>query len=298
MCISAQIYPVYFADVIREGSKEILHFEWRSDYETYDKAIISDGGNTLGEVDYPGTAFNIKNLGEQKYLYITAVGTEGEMSDSVRVDLQADYSNLYHHASAMEQIIVDPQADGKAYFIRSGSGEAFIASGVNFCGIRVGDHDTFEPDLITTAYHVNRIQQLESNPHFAGHDLRVGDTIPFYDPYRTEVLMRTLKKQGYNLVRVFIKTGGRGSAFSDIRGMSGPSDTEGLSVPYMDNFVDFLIRAQRYGIYVMPCFTENEMMDNEYFKALSGGGRQAGHSFFGRRDKSQATLPRVVPEVY
>jgi hypothetical protein len=269
---SAQIYPVYFADVIREGNKEILHFEWRSDYETYDKAIISDaGGNTLGEVDYPGTAFNIKNLGEHQYLYITAVGADSEMSDSVRVDLDEDYSGLYHHASVMEQIIVDQQTGGNASFIKSGSGESFIAKGVNFCGIRVGDHDTFEPDLIATQYHADRIQNLENNSKFAGHDLVAGDTIPFYDPYRTESLMRSLKSHGYNLVRVFIKTGGRGSAFSNIRGMSGPSDTEGLSVPYMDNFIDFLIRAQRYGIYVMPCFTENEMMDNNYFKELSGG---------------------------
>jgi len=270
--ISAQIFPVYFADVIKEGNKEILHFEWRPDSEAYDKAIITDAdGITLGEVDYPKNTFNIQNLGAHKQMFITAVGTDSEVSDPVRVELDKDYSALYIQGSAMDQIIVDKQTGGNAVLIKSDSGNEFIAKGVNFCGIRLGDHDTFEPDIIATQVHVNRIQSLENPTTFLAHDLKVGDTIRFYDPYRTETLMRTLKSNGYNMVRVFVKTGERGSAFTNIRGMSGPSDTEGLYAPYMDNFIDFLIRAKRYGIYVMPCFTENEMMDNAYFRNISQG---------------------------
>ena len=80
--ISAQIFPVYFADVIKEGNKEILHFEWRPDSEAYDKAIITDAdGITLGEVDYPKNTFNIQNLGAHKQMFITVVGTDSEVSD-------------------------------------------------------------------------------------------------------------------------------------------------------------------------------------------------------------------------
>jgi hypothetical protein len=61
--------------------------------------------------------------------------------------------------------------------------------------------------------------------------------------------------------------------------MSGPKDTKGLYGPYMDNFIDFLTTAQKYGIYVMPCFTENEMMDNNYFKALAKGADKQGILF-------------------
>jgi hypothetical protein len=91
--------------------------------------------------------------------------------------------------------------------------------------------------------------------------------------------MRTLKSNGYNLVRVFIKTGERRSRVTNVRGMSGTADTKGLYAPYMDNFIDFLIRAQKYGIYVMPCFCENEMLDNDYFKKMAKGATKQGILF-------------------
>ena len=47
----------------------------------------------------------------------------------------------------------------------------------------------------------------------------------------------------------------------------------------MDNFIDFLTRAQKYGIYVMPCFTENEMLDNKYFKKMAKGATKQGILF-------------------
>jgi len=42
ICSNAQVFPVYFADVLEEDGKEILHFEWRPDYISYDKAVITD----------------------------------------------------------------------------------------------------------------------------------------------------------------------------------------------------------------------------------------------------------------
>ena len=52
--LNANPFPVYFADVIKEGNKEILHFEWRPDYRSYDKALITDNkGEVLAEVSYP-----------------------------------------------------------------------------------------------------------------------------------------------------------------------------------------------------------------------------------------------------
>jgi hypothetical protein len=91
--------------------------------------------------------------------------------------------------------------------------------------------------------------------------------------------MRILKSNDYNLVRVFIKTGERGSEHTQIRGLAGAPDTKGISAAYMDNFVDFLTRAQKYGIYVMLCFCENEMPDNDYFKKMARGATKQGILF-------------------
>ena len=64
--------------------------------------------------------------------------------------------------------------------------------------------------------------------------------------------------------------------------MSGVFETPGISTAYMDNVIDFMVRAQRYGIYVMPCFTENEMLDNLYFKKIANGA--SGQSIFFSED--------------
>lgn len=280
ICINAQVYPVYFADVIKEGKKTTLHFEWRPDFKSYDKAIIRDKRDKIvGELKYPDNLFELKKSKGGKVLFVTAVSKNGEKSAPVRVDLEKDYRNLYASGPA-EQIIIKKQSGENARFVGAQSGKEFIAKGVNYCGIRLADHDSFEPDITATQAHVDRVDRINSDPANAlVHDVKVGDQIQFYDPLRTETLMRILKSKDYNLVRVFVKPGGRGSEITNIRGMSGSADTKGISAAYMDNFIDFLICAQKYGIYVMPTFTENEMLDNDYFKALAKGATGQGILF-------------------
>ncbi len=268
---SAQVFPVYFADVINEEGRDILHFEWRPDYESYDRAIIRDQqGAMVAELSYPLNSLDVTHFKGHKTLSVYAVDKKGESSEAIQVVLHEDYSHLY--ADAPERILIEKQRGGNAKFVGVQSGKEFIAKGVNFCGIRLADHDTFEPDIIASQTHVKLSEYVNSNPQRSQvHKVNMGDRIQFYDPHRSEILMRILKSNGYNMIRVFVKTGGRRSGITNIRGMSGPSDTQGLSVPYMENFLDFLTRARKYGIYVMPCFTENEMMDNDYFKKLSKG---------------------------
>jgi len=279
-CTSAQVYPVYFADVIKEGGKEILHFEWRPDFQSYDRALIRDQkGNLVAELSYPLNSLDITQLQGHKTLSISAVDQKGESSEAVQVELRRDYFHLYADAPA-ERILIKKEKGENAMFVGVQSGKEFIAKGVNFCGIRLADHDTFEPDIIATRTHEKLVERINSNPkRTLVHEVNEGDLIRFYDPHRSEILMRTLKSNGYNMIRVFVKTGGRRSVITNIRGMSGPADTKGLSVPYMENFIDFLSRARKYGIYVMPCFTENEMMDTDYFKKLSKGADKQGILF-------------------
>jgi len=90
MCLSlssslnANPFSVYFADVIKEGNKEILHFEWRPDYRSYDKALIADNkGDVLAEVSYPKNSYDITKFTGQSTLFVTAVGINGDFSQNV-----------------------------------------------------------------------------------------------------------------------------------------------------------------------------------------------------------------------
>jgi hypothetical protein len=277
--INANPYPVYFADIIEENNQKILHFEWRPDYQSYDKAVITNSkGKMLAEISYPKNSYNVTKLHEENILFVTAVDQYGRKSEPIKVDLHKDYSSLYASDPA-EQITVKKQTDENARSVGTQSGKEFIARGANYVGIRSSYHDTFEPDIIATQAFVDHVKRVNSNPiaGFHVHDSKVGDTIKFYDPFRSEILMRTLKSNGYNLVRVFLDTSGIYSI--NIRGLSGPPDTQGISMEYMDNFINFLTLAQRYGIYVMPCFGGNGMLSNNYFKRMAKGATTQGILF-------------------
>jgi len=135
-------------------------------------------------------------------------------------------------------------------------------------------------DIIATEAHIDRIRQANKTPaRSLFHLPELGERVQIYHPHRTEIMMRLLKSHGYNLVRVFVKPGERGSQLTRAWGLAGPPETEGISAAYMDNFVDFLSCARKYGIYVMPCFTGNEIPDNDYFKKLYNGPSRQGVFF-------------------
>jgi predicted membrane GTPase involved in stress response len=72
--LNANPFSVYFADVITENNQEILYFEWRPDYRSYDKAIIThDNGEVLAEISSPKSSYDITKLQGQGALFITVV---------------------------------------------------------------------------------------------------------------------------------------------------------------------------------------------------------------------------------
>ncbi len=279
--LKANPYPVYFADVIIEDGKEILHFDWRPDYKSYDRAVITDHqGELVAELSYPLHSLDVTQLQGHSSLFITAVDTRGERSEAVEVDLHVDYSKLYASAPA-EKIIVKKQAGEKAGFVGAESGQEFIVNGVNFCGIRTGTVDVFAPDFVASQMAVSFVEQAESRgDKRLFHQVQLGDLVQCYDPDRAEILMRKLKSNGYNVVRVFVRAG----SASSVQAMSGPADTQGLYEPYIDNFIDFLSRAQKYGIYVIPCM--DGMPNNDYFRAISKGA--GGREYFFSKDGVKA----------
>jgi len=235
-----EVYPVYFADVMQVGNRSFLHWEWRADGISYTKAVIANyEGKVIGEVAYPNKEFDITGFNKNSRLYIYAVNSDGKMSDAAVVDLTQKASDFYEEN--VERIVIR-ETDGNAGFFTKDSNKEYIPNGVNYVGIRFGDHATFEYDY---------------------------GLIPSkYDPYTVEALMRQLKKNGYNFIRVFVIPGGRQAQNLGLGGI--PNETEGLYIPYMECFTDFLKRAHRYGIYVMPCFGENEMISNKYFREMAG----------------------------
>ncbi len=238
------LYPVYFAELISEEENNFLRWNWRTDNHIYTKAIITTkNGHVLGEVNYPNDKFFHPDLTKYDKLFVSAVDADGKRSDAIEVDLTEDINLL--KTSNVEKIIIK-STDSNAGFFTEDTNKPFIVNGVNYIPIRFGDHATFEPEF----------GLVPSN----------------YDPYATEALMRTLRRNGYNFIRVFIIPGGRSPGNVGLGGIS--NETEGLYIPYMECFVDFLSRANEYGIYVMPTFGENEMVSNKFFRDMANNAAQ------------------------
>lgn len=135
--------------------------------------------------------------------------------------------------TSLERIAVEPGIHG-AGFVLKDSRTPFFVKGFNYVRLR-GDHSTFDADTQTTK--------------------------TAYDPERAEQMFRTLAKNGYNTVRVFII--GRSEANPGIGG--NYDTTQGLYEPYMENVLDFLRRATRHGIRVFPTFGDGCLPGNAYY---------------------------------
>jgi len=165
-----------------------------------------------------------------------------------------------HHVGAdaaerqdyLPRIVVDRESTPASFAVKE-TGEPFFVKGFNYVRLR-RSHATFEAETETTSAH--------------------------YDPERAETMLEKLERHGYNTVRVFVC--GRHRADPGIAGNF--QTTRGLHSPYMENFVDFLHRARRHGIYVFPTFGDGELPRNVYYQEKmrgAPGGKNA--IYFTRR---------------
>lgn len=231
----AIIYP----DIIQQNEKRFIHFKWRPDISNHKKVIVTTkpeiSNTVIAEVYYPRNTFEVaSDMQIPDTIYFTTINKEGDTSLPIVVNTRmATTASL----SKMDRITIE-QNDKGAYFAKNG--KRFIPKGVNYVGLLLEDHATFEPD-----HHDGIIQG-------------------YYDPMTTESIIKLLKQKGYNLIRVFLKTGDRNPR---IWGLSGnPEDYSAeLWQPYMNNVVDLIRCARKYGIYVMPTFADNERMANKYW---------------------------------
>ena len=130
---------------------------------------------------------------------------------------------------------------GAQFFLKD-SGAPFFVKGFNYIRLRpaegsqAGDHSTFDADTRTTK--------------------------ACYDANRAEAMFSALSKGGYNTVRVFII--GRSQVNPGIAG--DYETTKALHEPYMENVLDFLRRATRHRIRVLPSFGDGELPFNAYYR--------------------------------
>lgn len=227
------LYP----DYLEEDGKRLLHWEYKSDFTEYKGVRITSGKKTVAEVTFPCNSYELGDGEKYSQYYLIPVGIDGD-GDRQLVRAKDDRSEQY--AENVKRIEIRESEDG-AYFVYAGTDEKWIMNGTNYVGIRYGDHSTFEP----------------ASKYFPG----------YYDPLTIDSMMCQMKEHGYNCLRVFV-LGGRREGNPGLAG-DRSTNTPDLCGPYMDNVVDMLRRAHKYGIYILVNFTENEMINNKYWSKLA-----------------------------
>jgi len=152
----------------------------------------------------------------------------------------------------LSRIAVRPGSPYASFVVKE-TGEPFVVKGFNYVRLR-HTHATFEAATRTTQAH--------------------------YDAEKAEAMFETLQRHGHNTVRVFVC--GR---HPNDPGIAGDYDaTRGLYGPYLENFVDFLDRARRHGVYVLPTFGDGELPRNAYYgEKLAGLPRSKNAIYFTRQ---------------
>ncbi len=136
----------------------------------------------------------------------------------------------------LPRIAIMPTPNGAAFTIKS-SGVPLLVEGFNYVTLRSnGQHATLDAATQTT-----------------------GD---YYDPQRAERMFAAMSVNGFNAVRVFIT----GYSWTTSPGISGDERTQGLYQPYMANVLDFLRRARRHGVYVLPILCELPL--NRHYQSM------------------------------
>lgn len=231
--------PVHDADCFVEPHRRLVH--WRYDETTNHYRgvrVETPTGDFLAETPFPRDYWIVPPDCELAALRLRTVDVDGRRGAPVSVPLVDDHADYY--AAAPPGRVAIRRGDGPATFCLMPSGTPFVVRGVNYVRLRL-DHSTFEPET---------------------------DRYPAcYDPYDVETCFKRLKRHGFNTVRVFLA----GRNWLN-RGLAGDHDnTAGLYGPYLDNVVDFLQRARRYGLYVLPNLCDGELPLNQHYLDLVTG---------------------------
>ena len=224
---------VYFLEYFEEAQNRIIHWRYNERTQDYAGVNIYSDNKRLASLQYPADRFIIPEAVASDELVVKAVDIDGDESESAVVKLHSDEFLI---ADSHPQRIAVKDGKSCAQLVKKQTGEIFNVRGVNYVRLAFGDHSNF----------------TAQTPYLPA----------FYDSYDTEAMLRVLKRHGYNTVRVFLA--GRGVLNPGIGGY--PDFNEPVYKPYLDNFIDFLSKAQKYGVYVLPTFGDGELPLNRYYK--------------------------------
>ena len=132
----------------------------------------------------------------------------------------------------LPRILVRKDAEQRPIFVRQDTRERFIPRGFNHTVLdeRAGGwHATFN--------------------------------VGIYDPDAMEATLAAMRRVGANVIRVWAW------GFQNETGFTGALSARGLNAAYMENFVDFLRRAARHGIYVIPILDQTPR--NAWYDAIA-----------------------------
>ena len=242
--------PVYLAALYEIGGNAVLHWKYNIARPEFVEVKVTDfGGAEIARVRRPLRRTDV--TGKTGPFRLVPLLADGRAGTEVDVPVGPTSSLASRETSPKtpagitpKEVPLDPapaisrigikQWDGRAEFVNLASGKVFHPIGINYVPLRYADHAAFE--AATSA----------------------GDG--FYDPLEAESVLRLLRKNGYNTVRVFLT--GRTAKNP---GLSGEADTVGIYTPYLDNLADFLQRASENGIYVIPNFGDADLPQNKFF---------------------------------
>jgi len=225
---------VYLAGLHEVSGKTLLHWKYNiAKPEVAEVRVVDSTGQEVCRVSRSIRQADV--TGRTGPFRLVPVMTGREAGEGITVSVEEPWKP----ADSFSRIGIG-QRGGCAEFVELATGKVFHPVGMNYVPLRFGDHAAFE--AATT----------------------VGEG--FYDALETESVMRLLRKNGYNTVRVFLA--GRRPKNP---GLSGEADTEGLYTPYLDNLADFLARASSNGIHVIFNFCDVDLPQNRYFREKLGG---------------------------
>jgi hypothetical protein len=162
--------------------------------------------------------------------------------------------------------------------LMSSTGRRFVPRGTNYVRLQrvtkrdSSYHSTFEPGL--------------------------------YDGARAEAMLAQMQHDGYNVVRVFIDMGDdRDTANGEPHGLGrGAADQSTGYAPYYDNVADFVLRAARHRVYVLPSI--DAFPHNAYYRSFVAAaptsnvaGYNALHMHRGAVDAKRAYARHFVEEM-
>ena len=231
--VDEQVHSVYFLEYFDDKVNKFIHWRYNERTQDYAGVNIYCDGQLLEHLKYPADTFIAPFAVPGEELEVRAVNVDGKESDPAFIKLVSDEDKLIEKNFQRVKL---KNNRPNAQLVKAQSGEIFDIRGVNYVRLCFGDHSTF---------------------------IAATDYLPeSYDPYDIEAMFRLLKRYNYNTVRVFLT--GRGVLNPGIGGY--PEFNEPVYRPYVDNLIDFLRKAKKYGIYVLPTFGDGELPLNQYYK--------------------------------